>query len=84
VAHNIVNSNIKLDLFSDFRYEFKEEQELIVKSPEKLVNYPEKSKVLCMCFRSKGTHLAVGGSDGLIEIYDPNNYQVNINYSYQS
>ena len=37
-----------------------------------------------MVFSGKGTYLAIGCLDGLIEIYDPNNYQVNTNLAYQN
>ena len=48
------------------------------------MKYPEDSKITALCFSGKGTHLAVGGGDGLIELYDPNNYEVNNNLAYQN
>lgn len=80
----MVNPNIKLDFFTDYRFEFKEEQEVIAKNVEKMVKYPIESKINAMAFSKRGTYLALGCDDGLIEMYDPNNYQVSTQLTYQN
>lgn len=49
-----------------------------------MVKYPIESKINAIAFSKRGTYLAIGCEDGLIEVYDPNNYQVSTQLPYQN
>ena len=79
----IISPSVRLDLFADRVFEYKEEEESIVRAVEKIVKYPQESRVSAMQFSNGGEHLALGFEDGLIELYDPNQYKIDTKLEYQ-
>jgi WD40 repeat-containing protein SMU1 len=51
---------------------------------DKIVKYPEESKISAMAMSHGGEYLALGFDDGLIEIYNPNQYKIDSKLEYQS
>lgn len=51
---------------------------------DKIIKYPAESKVSTLSFSNKGEHLAVGFDDGLIELYNPNQYKIDTKLDYQN
>lgn len=77
-TEGVIKPSIKLDLFEGRQKVVQQEQETIIKSVEKVVKYQEEAKINCMTLSWGEELLALGGFDGLIEIYNT------IDYSYHS
>lgn len=76
VAENVVNPSIKLNLFSGVQEELKVEPEAIIKQVEKTINYNEESKITALKLSCSEEYLAIGGIDGLIELYNTRDFSL--------
>lgn len=61
-----------------------QEQETLIKSIEKVVRFPEDAKVNCMALSWGEELLALGGLDGLIEIYNTIDYSYHTGLKFQA
>jgi hypothetical protein len=80
----VVKPNIKLNLFEGRQKVVLQEQETLIKSIEKVVRYPEDAKINCVSLSWGEELLALGGLDGLIEIYNTIDYTYHTGLKFQA
>lgn len=79
-----IKPNIKLNLFEGKQKVVLQEQESLIKSVEKVVRYPEDAKINCLALSWGEELLALGGFDGLIEIYNTIDYTYHTGLKFQA
>lgn len=60
------------------------ETEQLIKAQDKLLKYNEESRITAIKISNKGEYIALGGIDGLIEIYDPLYYTLHNGLAFQA
>lgn len=75
-SQSIITPSIKLNLFTGIQQHHSVQPQTIITHIQKTINYTEQSKITALSLSWSEQYLAIGGVDGLIELYNTRDYSL--------
>lgn len=70
-SQGLITPQLGFSLLENKQKILETESEQFISKVEKMMRYDEETRVTCLKISNQGEYIAIGGVDGLIEIYEP-------------